>query len=65
MRKNGKRAAALGMAAVMAAAALSGCQKENGGPAGGTDRAEGDTTAAVRQQAGGCDPDKQLCDGLR
>lgn len=37
MRKNGKRAAALGMAAVMAAAALSGCQKGNGGrPAGQT-----------------------------
>lgn len=49
MRKNGKRAAALGMAAVMAAAALSGCQKGNGGPAGGTDRAEGDTTAAVTE----------------
>lgn len=49
MRKNGKRAVALGMAAVMAAAALSGCQKGNGGPAGGTDRAEGDTTAAVTE----------------
>lgn len=54
MRKNGKRAAALGMAAVMAAAALSGCQKGNGGPAGGTDRAGGDTTAAVTEaQASG------------
>ena len=55
MRKNGKRAAALGMAAVMAAAALSGCQKGNGGPAGGTDRAEGDTTAAVTEAQGSGD----------
>ena len=55
MRKNGKRAAALGMAAVMAAAALSGCQKGNGGPAGGTDRTEGDTTAAVTEAQGSGD----------
>ena len=55
MRKKAKRTAALGMAALMTAAALSGCQSKSSETAGGTADTGGNTTAAEAETQGGDD----------